>query len=123
MSKLFDVDEELSVQPLRRADRPRLESEPGANKYLVSPPPLIAFEVYVGEFEIDASTGDHDYVHGDSQELLIVTEGTVELYLDGSIHQLDEGDSIEFRSSMPHKISNIATCVSKVVWVVSPPTE
>jgi transcriptional regulator with XRE-family HTH domain len=123
LARLFDTDETLSPEPLRRADRPRLESEPGANKYLVSPPPLQAYEVYVGEFEVGASTGDHDYVHGDSQELLIVTEGAVELYLAGVTHRLDEGDSIEFRSSMPHKISNLAVGVSKIVWVISPPTE
>lgn len=123
ISQLFDADESLTIQPIRKANRPRLESEPGANKFLVSPVPLKAFEVYVGEFDAGASTGDHDYVHGDSQELLIVTEGSVELYLDGATHQLAEGDSIEFQSSMPHKISNTDGGISKVVWVISPPTE
>ena len=123
MASLFDAEETLTPQPIRRENRPHLDSEPGANKYLVSPPPLKAFEVYVGEFEVGASTGDHDYVHGDSQELLIVTHGSVELFLAGAIHHLDEGDSIEFRSSMPHKISNTADVVSKLVWVISPPTE
>lgn len=123
IAKLFDAEETLTPEPIRRADRPRLESEPGASKFLVSPPPLKAFEVYVGEFEAGASTGDHDYVHGDAQELLIVTRGSVELYLAGKIHRLDEGDSIEFRSSMPHKISNVAAGISHLIWVISPPTE
>jgi transcriptional regulator with XRE-family HTH domain len=123
MAGLFQSDEALAPRPLRREDRPLLASEPGANKYLLSPPPLKAFEVYAGEFEVGASTGDHDYVHGDSQELLIVTSGSVELFLAGVTHRLDAGDSIEFRSSKPHKISNISEDVSTLIWVISPPTE
>ena len=123
ISHLFEAESPLGPVPLKKADRPRLDSEPGAGKFMLSRPPLKAFEVYAGEFEPGASTGDEDYVHGDSQELLIVHSGEIEILLSGVTHRLSEGDSIEFRSSMPHKITNVSPGMSYVTWVISPPSE
>jgi transcriptional regulator with XRE-family HTH domain len=123
MSYLFETEDKIKLSPLRKQDRPLLDSDPGAQKYLITRPPLKSIEVYAGEFIEGASTGHEDYVHGDSQELLIVEQGEVELLLDGTPITLCSGDSIEFRSSMPHKITNIFPGESHVLWVVSPPTE
>lgn len=123
ISQLFDLDSTLEPEPLRREDRPKLDSDPGAIKYLISRPPLKAFEVYSVEFEEGASTGAEDYTHDDSQELLVVNHGEIEVLLAGRAHRLQVGDSIEYRSSMPHKVSNAYPGMSYITWVISPPTD
>jgi transcriptional regulator with XRE-family HTH domain len=122
VADLFEDARPTTPQPLRFADRPKLESEPGARKYLISQRPLRHLEVYAGEFEPGSSTGDDEYTHGDSQEILMVHTGAVTLLLDGVVHHLMAGDSIEFVSSMPHKISNEETGMATVTWITSPPT-
>jgi mannose-6-phosphate isomerase-like protein (cupin superfamily) len=78
--------------------------------------------VYVGEFDPGASTGDA-YVHGDSQELLLVVAGTVRVEIGEQAHVLSAGDSIEYSSAAPHRTENCGEEQAEVLWIVSPPTE
>ena len=58
-------------------------------------------EVYVGEFEIGGSTGHRPYTHGDAHEMLVVLRGVVEVSLGEVRHVLEEGDTVEYRTSDP----------------------
>ena len=64
---------------LRRGDRPALPGAEGYRKMLLSQQPILAFEVYVGFFDPEGSTGPDAYTHGDSHEMLLVLKGTVEI--------------------------------------------
>lgn len=122
LADFFSDDQPVAPRVLRRADRPWLDSEPGCSKYLITRRPLQHLEAYVGEFEPGSSTGHEQYTHGDSQEVLLVVAGSVALWLDGTVHRLSTGDSIEFRSSTPHRIDNDTDAPAEVVWICSPPT-
>lgn len=122
MADLFDQDSAPGPRVVRRADRPTLHAAPGSRKYLVSQRPLSHLEVYAGEFDPGASTGDEAYTHGDSQEILLVLSGAVRVELDGRAHDLEAGDSIEYRSSVPHRVVNHREAPAEVLWIVSPPT-
>ncbi|MFD9128098.1 helix-turn-helix domain-containing protein [Kitasatospora sp. NPDC059571] len=122
MADLFDQDTPAGPRVLRRAERPALHTAPGARKYLVSQRPLTHLEVYAGEFDPGASTGDEAYTHGDSQEILLVLRGTVRVELDGHPYVLGPGDSIEHRSATPHRVANTSDEPAEVLWIVSPPT-
>src|SRR5437764_7540748 len=79
MADLFEPDGVPGPKVLRRGDRPSLAFGVLGKKSLLTPPPLHHLEVFVGELEIGGSTGEQPYVHGDSEELVLVLSGTVQL--------------------------------------------
>jgi len=107
---------------LRRSERPSLPPSDGCRKMLLSRPPLSDMEVYVGEFDIGGSTGPALYTHGDAHEMLVVLRGVVEVSLGEARHVLEEGDSIEYATSTPHRSENIGSGRAEVMWIIAPPT-
>jgi transcriptional regulator with XRE-family HTH domain len=122
VSDLFEDRNPALHRVLRRGDRPALPQAAGYRKTLLSQPPIRAFEVYVGTFDPQGSTGPEPYTHGDSQEMMFVLKGQVEITLGPDRYRLGEGDSIEYRSSTPHRIANAGDGVAEVQWIISPAT-
>jgi transcriptional regulator with XRE-family HTH domain len=107
---------------LRREARPVLGFGDLGRKYLLTPRPLEHLEVFVGELDPGGSTGDEPYTHGDSEELFVVLSGRVHLQLGEQVHELEPGDSIDYRSSTPHRATNAGDTQAEVMWVISPPS-
>lgn len=107
---------------LRKADRPMLPTASGSRKYAITLPPLQSLEIYISELVPGQSTGHDQYTHGDSQEVVYILSGHVEFYLSGIPYQLSKGDSMEFRSSEPHKLHNASDDDAEVMWINAPPT-
>jgi transcriptional regulator with XRE-family HTH domain len=111
-----------SARVLRESARPVLDFGHQATKQLLTPRPAENLEVFSVQFEVGGSTGDEQYVHGDSDELILVQSGSVKLELGEDVFLLEKGDSVVFRSSTPHRVVNIGNTVSILLWVISPPT-
>jgi transcriptional regulator with XRE-family HTH domain len=107
---------------LRRDVRPALTFGTLGRKYMLTPRPLEHLQVIVGELDVGGSTGDEPYTHGDSEELLVVLEGVVHLQLAGDVFELSTGDSIDYRSSAPHRLTNAGDDTAEVMWIISPPS-
>ena len=107
---------------LRRSDRPSLAFGVLGTKRLLTPRPLHHLEVFVGELDEGGSTGAEPYAHGDSEELLIVLRGNVQLELGGELHELESGDSIDYRSSTEHRVTNVGAGKAEVIWIICPPS-
>jgi transcriptional regulator with XRE-family HTH domain len=122
MADLFEPDAVPGPKVIRRQDRPTLAFGVLGKKALLTPKPLHHLEVFVGELEVGGSTGDQPYVHGDSEELVVVISGSVQLELGGELFDLERGDSIDYRSSTPHRVSNTGQEVAEVMWIISPPS-
>jgi transcriptional regulator with XRE-family HTH domain len=122
MADLFEPDGVPGPRVLRRDDRPALSFGILGRKLLLTPKPLQHLEVFVGELELGGSTGAQPYAHGDSEELFVVLSGSVQLELGGELFELESGDSIDYRSSTPHRISNTGQELAEVMWVISPPS-
>jgi transcriptional regulator with XRE-family HTH domain len=91
-------------------------------KALLTPKPFHSLEVVAAEFDPGGSTGDEPYTHGDSEELLLVVEGRVHVQLGTEVYDLRAGDSVHYRSSTPHRVSNPGGEPAEVVFVISPPS-
>lgn len=91
-------------------------------KALLTPKPFHSLEIVVARFEPGGSTGDEPYTHGDSEELLIVVEGSVHVQLGTEIHDVTAGDSVHYQSSTPHRVSNPYDETAEVLFVISPPS-
>jgi transcriptional regulator with XRE-family HTH domain len=107
---------------LRKESRPALTFGTLGQKFMLTPRPLEHLQVMVGEFEQGGSTGDEPYTHGDSEELLVVLEGIVHLQLGTEVFELRAGDSIDYRSSTPHRLANAGDGTAEVMWIISPPS-
>lgn len=122
VAMLFEESTAQNHGVLRRSERPSLPPSDGCRKMLLSRPPLSDMEVYVGEFDIGGSTGPDRYTHGDAHEMLVVLRGIVEVSLGEARHVLEEGDSIEYTTSTPHRSENIGSGRAEVMWIIAPPT-
>ncbi len=122
MADLFEPDRLPGPRVLRRDERPALSFGVLGKKLLLTPRPLHHLEVFAGELEVDGSTGAEPYAHGDSEELFVVLSGTVQLELGGELFELEPGDSIDYRSSTPHRVSNTGQDLAEVMWIISPPS-
>ena len=120
-----DLFSEEAAHPTRvvtRAHRPIIISGSGYRKTLLSQRPIQHIEACIGEFEPGLSTGGELYTHGDSQEILLILAGEVTTYLGDQSFVMSQGDSLEYRTSVPHGVVNTGNSVAEVLWIVSPST-
>jgi transcriptional regulator with XRE-family HTH domain len=122
VSDLFEPSGPPRPRVLRRDERPSLAFGILGRKLLLTPRPLQHLEVFAGELDVGGSTGAEPYAHGDSEELFVVLKGNVQLELGGDVHELESGDSIDYRSSTPHRVVNVGKARAEVMWIISPPS-
>ena len=89
---------------LRKEDRGYVSWGTFGRKALLTPKPFEALEVVAASFEPGGSTGAEPYAHGDSEEMLLVVAGEVELTLGDETMHLRAGDCARYRSSTAHRI-------------------
>jgi transcriptional regulator with XRE-family HTH domain len=66
--------------------------------------------------EPGADSGDERMMHP-GEELVIVLDGTMVFEVDGEEHLLEEGDSIHFRTSVPHAWRNPGEEPARLIWL------
>lgn len=121
LADLFSAVPAPAHRVMRAADRPVIHAT-GVDKFMLTRRPLQHLEVFEGVLRDGARVGSNTHSHGDSQELLLVLEGSVRLLLDDEEHELDSGDSIEYRSSSNHCVVNDSGARASVLWIISPPS-
>jgi transcriptional regulator with XRE-family HTH domain len=122
VADLFEPSGPPRPRVLRRDERPSLAFGILGRKLLLTPRPLHHLEVFMGELDVGGSTGSEPYAHGDSEELFVVLRGNVQLQLGDDVHELETGDSIDYRSSTPHRAANVGNGQAQVMWIISPPS-
>jgi transcriptional regulator with XRE-family HTH domain len=122
VSDLFAPDGLPRPRVLRREARQPVVWGHLGRKALLTPKPFHSLEVVAAEFDAGGSTGDEPYTHGDSEELLLVVDGRVHVQLGTDVYDLRAGDSVHYRSSTPHRVSNPGEDPAEVLFVISPPS-
>lgn len=122
ISDLFATDGLPRPRVLRREARQLLVWGHLGRKSLLTPKPFHSLEVVAAEFDPGGSTGDEPYTHGDSEELLLVLRGRAHVQLGTDVYELGVGDSLHYRSSTPHRVSNPGDEPAEVLFVISPPS-
>jgi len=122
LGAFFDGEAHVTPTVMRKQDRPMLSMDNGVKKTLLTGQPADSVEVYAGELDVDGSTGGDTYSHGDAHEVLLVTLGEVELTLGQARLRMVTGDSVEYRTSVPHGVRNVGDGPAEVLWIISPPT-
>ncbi len=122
ISDLFVGEQQAGPRVRRRQEREWLEWGHLGRKALLTPKPFHSLEAVAATFDPGGSTGDEPYTHGDSEELLLVVAGHVHLQLGSELLDLSTGDSVNYRSSTPHRVSNPGSEPAEVLFVISPPS-
>ncbi|HEY5303669.1 MAG TPA: helix-turn-helix domain-containing protein [Acidimicrobiales bacterium] len=122
MRDLFDESTDRAHNVLRRHDRPILSFGDMGTKYLLTSAADRNLEVFITELNPHGTTGEELYVHGDSEEFLLVIEGSIELHLGEDVFRLEAWDSVTFRSSTPHLANEINGEPAKLLFAATPPS-
>lgn len=78
-----------------------------------------SFAVFYDTLEQGCSSGEGGMVHT-GEEFALVLRGRLEFVIEGSRYFLEEGDSLTFKASLPHRWINLYDGQTVVMWVVSP---
>ncbi len=77
------------------------------------------FAVFYDTIEKDCSSGEGGMVHT-GEEFALVVSGRMLFYVENDEYILEEGDSLTFKSSLPHRWQNLNDGQSVIMWVVAP---
>ncbi len=119
---LFDEDRGEQIYFLKKADRTPFEVvkdkvifEFGASKVPNRKMEAIFFTLRPG------GESEGEYTH-DGEEFGTVIEGTLLFELGGKEYRMEQGDSIYFSSSIPHRWRNPGPETMRALWVITPPS-
>ena len=78
-----------------------------------------SFAVFYDTLEQGCSSGEGGMVHT-GEEFALVMGGRLEFVIEEQRYLLEEGDSLTFKASLPHRWTNLHNGQTLVMWVVSP---
>ena len=92
---------------VRVADRRRVEYRGlHAVDEFVTPPSATRLQVILSTIEPGGGTGDQPYTHDSDEEVVLVLEGGLDLWVADEHYHLDVGDAIQYSSRLPHRNEN-----------------
>ena len=106
-----------------RADARRTLRQPssgtGISFSLLAPDDTEMLEPIYGRYDVGASMGPDPVTH-EGEEWGMVLKGRLKVWLGDEIYFLDEGDSIYFPSTIPHRLANVGDEPTEYIWVNCP---
>lgn len=115
-----EVGEQILKGVVRKNERRKVLVCPGLSYELISAKNKV-YSMFVVYLEPGCDSGDSFYAH-EGIESGIVIQGSVEITLGDRKIVLNEGDSITYPSTLPHKWKNVGEVTAVGIWVVSPPS-
>ncbi|MGB7684743.1 MAG: XRE family transcriptional regulator [Solirubrobacterales bacterium] len=122
LSQLLRLDEGQHVAVSRAADRRRYQHGKHRFEELTPPLPGQRADVSLHTLEPGAATGgreDPPMHEPGSRETAVVLSGTLALVVDGSRHELQEGDSVTFDADLPHHFENDGEEPTRFIAVIA----
>ena len=65
-------------------------------------------------------TSGQKNMHHPGDELIVLIEGKIRVTIAGEVYLLSAGDSLSFKSHLPHRWDNVGEDDAKVIWTLSP---
>lgn len=101
-------------------NRPLIDDDAHHRKSLITKRGYGAFEIFVHSIDPGRSTADAPYTHGNAQECVVILSGLVDVQIRSQVIRMGVGDSVEYRSNMPHLATNVGATIAEVMFVVGP---
>lgn len=123
LTELFSTIEEAEASPvITSTNRRKLDKVfPGVEMYILSPNNDGLLQPIFIIAQPGGSTGDGFFRH-EGEEFAFVMSGSLWIQLGENEYSLQEGDSISFKSSLPHRWENRGNTNSICIWILTPPS-
>jgi transcriptional regulator with XRE-family HTH domain len=79
-------------------------------------------QVIMSTIEPGGGTGDEPYTHESDEEVVIVLEGSLDLWVGPEHYRLEAGDAVTHSSRIPHRNTNPGPGVARVLFCSTPPS-
>lgn len=122
VSDLFADEGERLNSVISFSDITTHEYGTSASKALVTPRSFNHVEIFIGHLGPGGHTGKEPLTHGNSEEVIILLEGSVEVTIGSQVYPLVKHQSIALNSGQPHKVQETAGGSAMIMWVISPPS-
>lgn len=67
-------------------------------------------------------TGEEPYTHESDEEVVIVLEGELDLWVGDEHFHLEAGDAVTYSSRVPHRNTNNGTGATRILFCITPPS-
>ena len=121
IAELFS--ERPSSHLVRRAARGRI-AYPGlraVDEFLTSAPNG-RLQVILSTIESGGGTGEEPYTHDSDEEVVIVLEGSLDVWVGAEHYALQAGDALTLASRIPHRNTNLGDRPCRVLFCMTPPS-
>lgn len=122
IAELFAADERAGSL-VRVDDRRRVVYQGlGAVDEFLTRAPDGRLQVILSTIQPSGGTGDEPYTHDSDEEVVIVLEGSLDLWVGPEHYRLGAGDAVTHSSRVPHRNTNPGPGVARVLFCITPPS-
>ena len=79
-------------------------------------------QVILSTIEPGGGTGEEPYTHDSDEEVVIVLDGRLDVWVGAEHHVLHEGDALTLASRLPHRNTNRGDRPCRVLFCITPPS-
>jgi transcriptional regulator with XRE-family HTH domain len=115
--------EEPARRLVRRSDRRRI-AYPGLHAVdeFLTASTSGRLQVILSTIEPGGGTGEEAYTHDSDEEVVVVLEGSLQIWVGDEEYRLEEGDALTFPSRLPHRNVNHGDRPARVLFCLTPPS-
>jgi transcriptional regulator with XRE-family HTH domain len=122
IAELFATDDRAGII-VRAVDRRRIVYQGlGAVDEFLTRATDGKLQVIMSTIQPGGGTGDEAYSHDSDEEVVVVLEGVLDLWVGQEHFRLEEGDAVTHSSRVPHRNTNPGPGVARVLFCITPPS-
>jgi transcriptional regulator with XRE-family HTH domain len=122
IAELFAADDRAGIV-VRAADRRRVVYQGlGAIDEFLTRRTDGRLQVILSTIEPGGGTGEEAYSHDSDEEVVVVLEGRLDLWVGPEHYRLETGDAVTHSSRVPHRNTNPGPAVARVLFCITPPS-
>jgi len=122
IAELFAADEGAGVV-VRVGDRRKIVYQGlGAVDEFLTRGTAGRLQVIYSTIQPGGGTGDEAYTHDSDEEVVVVLEGSLDLWIGPEHYRLEAGDAVTHSSRVPHRNTNPGPGVARVLFCITPPS-
>jgi transcriptional regulator with XRE-family HTH domain len=122
IAELFAADESAGIVVRVRERRRIVYQGLGAVDELLTRATDGRLQVIMSTIEPGGGTGDEAYTHDSDEEVVVVLEGVLDLWVGPEHYRLQTGDAVTHSSRIPHRNTNPGPGVARVLFCITPPS-
>ncbi len=122
IAELFAADERAGIVVRAKERRRVVYQGLGAIDEFLTRATDGRLQVIVSTIEPGGGTGDEAYTHDSDEEVVVVLEGALDLWVGPEHYRLETGDAVTHSSRVPHRNTNPGPGVARVLFCITPPS-